>query len=70
MMLRQHANGARRRVYMDDDRIIGYPDVYVQAKDRHPMDHLGGVLAERSQLSAGPVNFRSARSRRLFGFHL
>lgn len=44
---KQDANGARRRVYMADDRIIGYPEIYIQSNDRHPMDHLGGVLADR-----------------------
>ena len=43
---RQDANGARRRVHMSDDRIIGYADAFVQARDRHPMDHLGKVLGD------------------------
>src|SRR5213592_4807842 len=43
----QDANGARRTVYMSDDRIIGYPDHYVQATDRHPMDVLAGILRDR-----------------------
>ncbi|MHC8508368.1 MAG: ectoine hydrolase DoeA [Rhodospirillales bacterium] len=38
--------GARRTVYMADDRIIGYPDIYVQSAERHPMDHLSGVIAD------------------------
>ncbi len=42
----QDANGARRTVYMDEDRIVGYPDHYVQSTERHPMEHLSGVLAD------------------------
>ena len=41
------ANGARRTVYMADDRIVGYPDHYVQSTERHPMDFLSEVIAER-----------------------
>jgi ectoine hydrolase len=40
-------NGARRTVFMTDDHLIGYPDHYVQTPDRHPMDHLSGVIEER-----------------------
>jgi ectoine hydrolase len=43
----QDGNGARRTVYMDEDHIIGYPDHYVQSSERHPMDFLAGVIAER-----------------------
>ena len=43
----QDANGARRTVYMSDDRIIGYPDHYVQSTERHPMDYLAGILRDR-----------------------
>jgi ectoine hydrolase len=43
----QDANGARRTVHMSDDRIIGYPDHYVQSTDRHPMDYLAGILRDR-----------------------
>ncbi|MBB3063821.1 ectoine hydrolase DoeA [Limibacillus halophilus] len=41
------ALGARRTVYMSHDHIIGYPDHYVQSDERHPMDQLSTVLAER-----------------------
>ncbi len=41
------ANGAKRTVFMDHDHIVGYPDEYVQSSERHPMDYLSGVLAER-----------------------
>ncbi len=49
---KQDANGARRRVYMADDRIIGSPEIFVQANARHPMDHLGTVLPERGSSTA------------------
>ena len=41
------AQGARRTVYMAESDIVGYPDHYVQSTERHPMDHLCGLLAER-----------------------
>jgi ectoine hydrolase len=43
----QDANGAKRTVFMDHDHIVGYPDHYVQSTERHPMDFLSGILAER-----------------------
>ena len=43
----QDAAGARLTSYLDHDRIIGYPDHYVQSSDRHPMDFLARVLGER-----------------------
>ena len=43
----QDANGAKRTVYMDHERILGYPDHYVQSRERHPMDLLSAHLAER-----------------------
>ncbi|HEY5598656.1 MAG TPA: ectoine hydrolase DoeA [Kiloniellales bacterium] len=43
----QDANGAKRTVYMSHDRIVGYPDHYVQSTERHPMDVLSGIIAER-----------------------
>ncbi|MGV8569313.1 MAG: ectoine hydrolase DoeA [Pseudomonas asiatica] len=36
----QDANGARRTVFMQHDNIVGYPDMYVQSRERHPMDYL------------------------------
>lgn len=42
----QDINGAQLTVYMDDSRISGYPDHYVQSTERHPMDHLSSQLAE------------------------
>lgn len=43
----QDGNGARRTVYMDHDHIVGYPDHYVQSTERHPHQHLAGLMAER-----------------------
>lgn len=42
----QDANGARRTVYMGHERIIGYPDDYVQSTQLHPHQHLAGVMAD------------------------
>ena len=36
----QDANGAKRTVFMGHDNIVGYPDIYVQSRERHPMDYL------------------------------
>src|SRR5579864_1891601 len=38
------AAGARLTVFMPDDRVIGYPETYVQARDRHPMDFIAEHL--------------------------
>ena len=43
----QDGNGAKRTAYMSHDRIIGYPDHYVQSTERHPMDILSNILTER-----------------------
>ena len=40
------AQGARRTVFMDHERIRGYDDVLVQNPERHPMADLAGILAE------------------------
>jgi len=40
----QDANGAVRTVWMTDDRVIGYPESYVQATERHPMQDLAERL--------------------------
>jgi len=44
----QDVNGAVRTVYMDEDRILGYPDHYVQSANHHPMDDLSVKLTDRS----------------------
>ncbi|RED43392.1 ectoine hydrolase DoeA [Aestuariispira insulae] len=43
----QDGNGARRTTFLADADIIGYPDHYVQSTERHPMDYLSGILAQR-----------------------
>ncbi|WP_170769562.1 M24 family metallopeptidase [Ruegeria lacuscaerulensis] len=42
----QDANGARRTVWMSDDRIHSYADGYVQSTERHPMQDLAQLLVE------------------------
>ncbi|MCG7518526.1 ectoine hydrolase DoeA [Ruegeria sp. Ofav3-42] len=42
----QDANGARRTVWMADDRIRGYADEYVQSTVRHPMQDLAALIAD------------------------
>ena len=41
------ANGALRTVYMTEDRVLSYPDHYVQSTERHPMDHLSDILESK-----------------------
>lgn len=48
----QDANGAKRTAYLNHDNIIGYPDHYVQSNDRHPMDLLSKIIAERGWANA------------------
>jgi ectoine hydrolase len=43
----QDVNGAKRTAYLGNDDIVGYADNYVQSTERHPMDYLAQVLAER-----------------------
>lgn len=43
----QDANGALRTVWMKPERIVGYPDEYVQSPERHPMDYLAGIVRDR-----------------------
>ncbi len=43
----QDANGAKRTAYIGHDRIVGYPDHYVQSTERHPMDYLSGIIEAR-----------------------
>ncbi|MCV2869065.1 M24 family metallopeptidase [Defluviimonas sp. WL0002] len=42
----QDANGALRTVWMDDDKIIGYDDRYIQSTTSHPMEDLAKRLAD------------------------
>ena len=41
------ALGAKRTVFMQFDNIIGYDDTYVQNPDKHPMEDLARLFAER-----------------------
>jgi ectoine hydrolase len=41
------AMGALRTCYMAPDGITGYPDHFVMSTERHPMDHLAGLIRER-----------------------
>ena len=43
----QDAAGARFTVWMEEARILGYPDHYVQSTERHPMDLLAQILVDR-----------------------
>jgi ectoine hydrolase len=43
----QDVNGAKRTAYLAHDNIVGYPDIYVQSTERHPMDLLSRIIAER-----------------------
>lgn len=43
----QDANGAKRTAYLQHADIIGYPDHYVQSPERHPMDLLASIIADK-----------------------
>ena len=45
----QDANGARRTVWMGDDRIHGYADTFVQNTQKHPMEDLARIVREYGQ---------------------
>lgn len=49
---RQDANGALRTVWMQDDRIFGYADHFVQSAVRHPMQDLARLLSEMGHAKA------------------
>jgi ectoine hydrolase len=42
----QDANGARRTAWLPEDRLIGYPDHYVQSEVRHPMQLLAQIITD------------------------
>jgi ectoine hydrolase len=44
------ANGARLTTFLDDEAILGFPDDYVQQRDRHPMDWIAEQLRSRDLL--------------------
>jgi ectoine hydrolase len=39
-------SGARRTVYLPDERVTGYPDSFVQSPHCHPMDVLSGIIQQ------------------------
>jgi ectoine hydrolase len=43
----QDAQGAKRTAYLQHENIVSYPDHYVQSAERHPMEVLSRVIAER-----------------------
>jgi Xaa-Pro aminopeptidase len=48
----QDVNGARFTSILPRDRLLGYPDDYVQAVDRHPMEFICALLRERGRRGA------------------
>jgi ectoine hydrolase len=42
----QDVEGAKRRVFMAEEMILGYPDHYVQSEVRHPMEVLARIIGE------------------------
>lgn len=42
----QDANGARRTVWMEDEKVLGYADSYIQSATCHPMEDLAAHLSE------------------------
>lgn len=48
----QDAKGALRTVHMSEAAILYYPDHYVQSTERHPMDLLSQIIADRGWGSA------------------
>ncbi len=44
----QDSNGALRTVFMEPDKILFYPEHYVQSFERHPFDHLCGEMTARN----------------------
>ncbi|MCY4543008.1 MAG: M24 family metallopeptidase [Rhodobacteraceae bacterium] len=57
----QDANGARRTVWMNDERVLGYADQYIQSRTCHPMEDLAGHLRamgfERSRVGVEMENY-------------
>jgi ectoine hydrolase len=43
----QDVNGARRTAWLPEDRLIGYPDHYVQSEVRHPMQLLAQIISDK-----------------------
>lgn len=49
------ANGARLTTFLAEEAIFGFPDDFVQQRDRHPMDWIADELAGRGVLDGAPV---------------
>jgi ectoine hydrolase len=49
----QDAQGALRTCWIGEQSIVGYPDIYVQSTERHPMEVLAAKLAESSAGTVG-----------------
>ena len=49
------ANGARLTTFLGNDEIHGFPDDFVQQRDRHPMDWIADELARHGVLDGTPV---------------
>ncbi len=43
----QDGRGAERTTWLPEERIVAYPDNYVQSSERHPMEVLAAALASR-----------------------
>lgn len=43
----QDVNGARFTSFLPEDRLVGYPDEFVQSEHRHPMEFVCALLAGR-----------------------
>lgn len=43
----QDANGARRTVWMEDERVAAYADNFIQSSERHPMQDLARLLSSK-----------------------
>ena len=52
---RMDANGARLTTFLGDEAILGFPDEFVQQRDRHPMDWIADELARGGVLDGSPV---------------
>ncbi|MEO8242544.1 MAG: M24 family metallopeptidase [bacterium] len=48
----QDANGAKRTVWMADDRTIGYADTFIQSPTQHPMEDLARNLIDMGHARA------------------
>ena len=52
------ANGARATTFLTQKSIIGYPDHYVQAKDKHAMDYVADLMKSNG-MDHGRIGYES-----------